>query len=366
MRKIGILTFSNAINYGAILQTYALQHFLSLNTECKVEVINYFTKFNKRELNPIQLKSSNFIKNILLKAYSVLFYIPLKKRIRSFVNFKTDYISCSKKIYHNEAELLRDIEIYDVYVSGSDQVFHPRIKDWRVYYLGFPKGHSKKIAYAPSFGISQITELEKKAILPYLRDFDALSSRELEGTKIISEILGLDVPQVCDPVFLLDALEWKKISIKPQIKSPYILVYDLNGGKRLLPIVNEVRNKTGLKVVWLTSNILNRFKEFRVINNAGPREFIGYIENAEYVITDSFHGTSFSLIFGKKIIPYIAMQSTSSRIVSLMSICGISDRIVFDSCNNVVMSELPVGYKQKLLHFVESSKKYLQNNVTSK
>lgn len=363
MRKIGILTFSNAINYGALLQTYALQHYLSLNSACKVEVINYFTKFNKQELNPIQLKSSNFIKDLLLKVYSFLFYIPLRKRVRSFIEFKRMYINNSKKIYNSEEELLCAIEKYDVYISGSDQVFHPKINDWRVYYLGFQKGNSKKVAYAPSFGISQITKQEQKIILPYLRDFDALSSRELEGTKIIREILGFDVPQVCDPVFLLDAKEWEKISIKPQIKSPYILVYDLNGGKKLLPIVDKIRNETGLSVVWLTSNILNRFKRCRIVNDAGPREFIGYIENAEYVVTDSFHGTSFSLIFGKKVIPYIAMQSTSSRIISLMSICGISERVVFDSEENIIMSELPTDYKQKLSLFIESSKTYLLNNV---
>lgn len=363
MRKIGILTFSNAINYGAILQTYALQYYLSSKVEGSVEVINYYTKFNKQELNPIQIKSSNFIKNILLKIYGLIFYIPLKRRINLFVQFRMHYINFSRQKYESEDKLINHIAKYDVYVSGSDQVFHPRIKDWRVYYLGFQKGSSRKVAYAPSFGISQITEQERNMIKPYLYDFDALSSREAEGVNIIFETLGLNVPQVCDPVFLMTADEWSKISVKPHIKHPYILVYDLNGGKNLLSIVNKIRNKTCLDVVWLTSNILNRFKECKIVNDAGPREFIGYIENAEYVVTDSFHGTSFSLIFGKKVIPYIALQSASSRLNSLMSICGISERIIFNTDDNIIMSDLPPDYKQKLYSFIKSSKIYLQNNV---
>lgn len=328
MKTIGILTFHTADNYGAVLQAYALQHFLSTHYNVKAEIINFSTPLLENEYKIFFLKSPNILKNIFYKIINFLFYSKLKHKKKKFVFFRTKVLYLSEKKYVSPEDLKNNIYPYDIFISGSDQVFNPKINYSDIYYLNFDKKNGKKVAYAPSFGISNFSEEITKRIKPYLDDFDSLSCRESQGAFYLSSIMQRDIPCVIDPVFLLSKKDWLKIAIKPNIKNNYIFVYDLNGGYKLLSLAKKVAESTGLDIYCCTSHITFRYSGVKCLYDLGPQDLLGYIANAEYVVTDSFHGTSLSIIMGTKFLSYIASPATSSRIKSILDILGLKTNIV--------------------------------------
>lgn len=314
-------------NYGAVLQAYALQHYIRKNSDHDVEVIDFTTKKHEKDNRIIQIPHNNLLYVFVSLFFQLLRFPSLKRRRNRTINFKNNYIRFSKR-YSDMSELLSHPPVKDIYISGSDQVFNPNGKYALVYYLAFDKKGGKKVAYAPSLGIEQFNDTQQQFIYQHIQDFDALSCRETVGAKFLSSLVGKDVPCVVDPTLLLSKEEWHSIAIKPTQNHKYIFVYDLNGAENLIYMAHELKKKHNLPIVCLTSKAHKFYKVDLQIYDAGPREFIGWIENAEYVITDSFHGTIFSLIFGKEFYTYIALEKTSSRIVNLLNECSISERII--------------------------------------
>ena len=323
MKKIGIFTYMQT-NYGAVLQAFALQHFLQIQGY-DAEIVDFTTKEHLVDHKVFKKYPTKWWKSFLLNGLSLVWYLPLRRREKRNLQFKKDYYHFTRR-YSDQEELLKDPPQKDVYISGSDQVFNLNSPYYQVYYLNFDKKGAKKIAYAPSFGISAFSEKMEATIRPLLNDFDALSCRETQGAEFISRIVGQVVPTVVDPVLLLSREEWS--SVAKHNNDEYILVYDLNGGDNLICIANSIKQQMGMPVYCITGNYLKRYKVDRVILDAGPAEFVGFFENASYVVTDSFHGTSFSIIFGKPFLTYIAVKETSGRITSLLERVGLSNRII--------------------------------------
>lgn len=363
IKKIGIITFHTADNYGAVYQTYALQNYIENNYNVKVEIIDFCTKKHLSAYNIFRRKSNSYIKNIVLQLITLFRYKQLHDKKEKFRVFRDKYFHLSEKKYQSEDELLNKIELYDIYITGSDQVFNPNNEFLRGYYLDFPKKNSKKIAYAPSFGISNFSDDISKKILPYLVDFDYLSCRESDGAKYMSSLLNKNIPVVVDPVFLLNKISWEKIMKIPKIDRKYIFVYDLCGGENLILLSQKIKKSTGLNIICATNNIRKRYNDCVSKYNIGPAELIGYINNAEYVVTDSFHGTSLSLILGTKVISYIALKHASGRLVSIMGQLGLTNQIVEDlnsfKIENIDFNE----YQSKLDNFISESKRFLLNSL---
>lgn len=330
IKKIGILTFHRAINYGAVLQAFALQEFISEKIKnSEVSVINFYTEL--QDTSYFQYSRLNWgLRKILI--YLVFQSRRAQKRKYKFDSFITKYLHLTER-YADEKKFLVSPPSFDIYITGSDQVFNPKNIYRDVYYLNFSKSvDCRKVAYAASLGVSSYAEEDRSTIQRYLSDFDSISCREKHGVDAIEQ-LGFKSSHVLDPVFLLNATEWKnKIKfnfLKNKLPSKYIFVYDLNGGTNLINKAKELSKITGLPIVCLTYNILQRYRLKYIFYNWGPEEFLYYLSNADYVVTDSFHGTAFSIVFRRSFFTYIALEKNSSRIYSLLDSLLLSDRIVF-------------------------------------
>ncbi len=360
-KQIGILTFHDSDNYGAVLQAYALQSYIYNNISSNVEILDYRKNLNANNVSSIfKGATHNPIKNVILNLLHFLQRNELKAIHEKFESFRNDYLKLSSKTYASEDDL-RYCETKDYYITGSDQVFNPRLPDYRAYYLDFVNGRGKKVAYAPSFGISTFSDDVTKQIMPLLTDFDAVSCREDTGAKYLAKILGTYIPVVFDPVFLLSKEEWTKVAITPS-EEKYLLVYCLSKGQsgKIDKLAKQIAKEENLKVITIGSTGVFSLKERIVV---GPREFVGYINKADFVLTDSFHGTSFSLIFGKRHLSFIANKAKGTRIETIMNSFGKSQEIIYDIDNYHFISDAIKSPHIIPNNDLNASKEYLKKHL---
>lgn len=362
-KRIGLLTFHTPDNYGAVYQAFALQHYISEELAENIEIIDFCTPKHLKAYSIFKKKSNNSIKDLLHRLIVATKYLQLKRKKRLFEQFRNNYFKLSKIRYKSEEEFLSHTGMYDTYIVGSDQVFNPYNEYFKAYYLAFDKRGKRKIAYAPSFGISNFTDEITGKILPYLKDFDSLSCREKQGAEYLSKIMDKDIPAVVDPVFFINQEVWKSVAVTPKEKQKYIFVYDLCGGEQLISIAKSIAKEKKMKVICATGRIRNNYKGVEVRFDIGPAEMLGYISDAEYVVTDSFHGTSLSLVMQKRVITYIALPHAASRIISIMDSLGTSNQIITDASTFNIENICFNDYKENLVQFVNSSKKYLQTTL---
>ena len=364
-KKILIFTYM-LNNYGAVLQSYALQSYLKKQGCNDVRVVNFETK-RHQQLNKIYKKrSSNFFIQLVFMILTTLKFSKLNRRKKRTALFKKKFMCFTQK-FQSQEQLFTHLPDADIFISGSDQVFNPNGLNKDVYYLDFPKGYGKKIAYAPSFGSFKGIDKVSQDIKRLLMDFDALSCRENEGSDYMSKLLSRPVLTVADPTLLLSKNEWKEISNTPKFDGNYILIYDLNGGESLICIAKKIQKRTGLKIICITDKVQKRYNVDKQIYDAGPSEFVGLIEMASYVVTDSFHGTMFSLIFNIPFYTYIAVPSSSSRILNILKRLNLLDRVIDfgkeETWNG--FDESIRNYNKEMNSFLLESKDFINKNICS-
>lgn len=319
--KAGIITFHRAINYGAVLQTYALQTALR-QMNIASEVIDY--RCPKIEENYREYRC----KDILRHAKPLLNFQYYRKN-QKFTHFLRRNICFSNICYRNHEELRETEPQYDTFVTGSDQVWNPFCTDWdTAFLLDFVSTSSKKNSYAASFGLLKIPPRWQNQCRQFLNDFHGLSVREQQGREIIQQALGKTAAVHLDPVFLLSHDEWKSIAKIPGKKN-YILVYLMQNSRLLLDFAAELSRKTGCGIVMIQSG-LRRPIHAKYIRCAGPEDFVGCIANAEYVVTNSFHGTAFSIIFHKNLFVGLLDESSpvNSRLENILDFFKLKDRLI--------------------------------------
>lgn len=329
MKKVGIITFSWAHNYGALLQTYALQKKISENNE--VKIINFKKKEYINQYKLIPHISGSFSKKIKGSLKSILFFNKNLKRYLKFSKFINNNI-CFTELYNTEDELKENPPKYDVYITGSDQVWNPRIVGELsdAYTLNFGDETIKRISYAASVGNSLQILQNIESFTRKLSILDYISVREEDAKNELSKIINKNIQVVLDPTLLLTKEEWEdNIYNNKKVKEKYILAYVVEEDAEYNKIVNELSIKTGLKVIHFEKRN-NKYNN--VLKNAyteGPLEFVNYIKNAEYVVATSFHATIFSVIFNKKffIIPH---KKTGARVTNILNKLGISGRTFYN------------------------------------
>jgi hypothetical protein len=355
--KIGIYTFFRG-NYGAILQAYSLQKTVNeLFPDSEVQIVDFKTEKIEKLEKIFRFRSANPFKNVIWLICTLFRYRQIKKKTDSFIDFKRRFNYTSR--YSSTSELLNNPPLLDVHLTGSDQVFNPNRKYRDVYYLNFKKGNARKIAYAPSFGVNQFSDEDKQYIKKMLTDFDVLSCRETDGAQQMSSIIGKTIPQVLDPVFLTSVEDWRSMETKPRINNKYVLVYSLKNTKISLDFAKK--HYPDHTIVLLSPNDLRFYSGCEHIYYPGPCDFIGLIDNAEAIVTDSFHGTAFSIIFEKEFKTIITRPEVSSRIVSLLNSLGLEDHILCPygkSSNNTSIS-----YKPVLDQMISDSKQFLSQSI---
>lgn len=326
--KIGILTFHNALNYGAALQAYALSFFLH-NKGHDVEIINYINAKMLKELDVWDQVRS--IHNPIDKAYA-LFRVPIRKKQRVvFDSFLKSKVKLSGPIISSSAQLESISERYQAILVGSDQVFNINGTGGDLnFFLKFYHGNGKKVAYAPSFGLLKVEDNLAKEIGSLLISFDALSVRDASSVSVVRSLTGLEPQIVLDPTLLIDETEWHRFAIHPKISKRYILVYSF--GSTHLEALAEAKARE-IDGVVLNVNRLFPALSDRVLRVISPsvQEFVGLFSGAEYVVTNSYHGLMFSLIFKKQfslfINEYQGAEGTNTRFFSLGQKLGISSSI---------------------------------------
>lgn len=326
--KLGLVTIHNVSNYGAVLQAFALQEVLS--RKGSVEIINYDNRHVSRSLDLIRLKPSFHGALGAGKDFFRLF--PRKRAITKFKSFiKSNF---KQTVTFTREQLERGgAPTYDYYVAGSDQIWNPdcisSIGEFDpIYFLTFAPREAQKISFSSSMGAYKINPKDENILKDYLSSFKHISVREAGTQKVLTELLNRKVDHVLDPSLLLSGEEWiQKFNIQRNSEEKYILLYTIPKMSQIREAVEYVSRKLNLKVIALDQNLSAGAKVDKHIRDAGPLEFLHLFANAEFVVTDSFHGVCFSLNFQK---PFIAVApgKNVNRMESLLSKVGLENRII--------------------------------------
>ncbi|MBE0471040.1 MAG: polysaccharide pyruvyl transferase family protein [Methyloprofundus sp.] len=328
--KIALITIQNANNYGAVLQTFAMQEILKKYGE--VDVLNYENRHISRSFDLIRLKP-NF-HGLLGAGKDLCRLFPRYRAINKFKKFISQKINLTENLNYGDL-VAGKANGYDIYVAGSDQIWNPVCVSDKGqidlgYFLNFVPKEAKKISYASSMGGHLYTAEESQIVKRLLADFDHLAVREKNTQTNLMKLLGRPVEHVLDPTLLLNKQAWLKsldIEEKKDKQEKYILLYTVPKMPLIKQAVDFYSKKLGIKVISLEQGLSAGAKVNRQVRDAGPKEFIELFASAEFIITDSFHGTCFALNLEK---PFVAVSPDkhANRIESLLGLVGLEQRIV--------------------------------------
>jgi hypothetical protein len=332
--KIGILTYHRAHNYGALLQAYALQNFL-LGLGHEVSIIDYWPEYHSSDyvIFPkypwMSFKSK--IKRILLFCIG---FIKIFKRRNGYIRFAIEQFKLTKHPLFVTPEMVNTAS-YDLVIYGSDQIWtnqkHNSYKFTgfdEVYFGSYPGTLQKKISYAASMGVIDLSIEDCLFLERTLKKFHAISVREIELEKVIRERCNCEASLVLDPVFLLTKEKWRTLIPNIPPKKKYIFLYHLLHSEDAILLTKRLEDYFGYKVLEIPGTNVNPcLISSRYRQTESPFGFLSLISNAEYVISTSFHGMAFSLIFEKQFYA-LGMGANSGRATSLLSLLGIQNRYI--------------------------------------
>lgn len=374
--NIGTLTFHITSNYGALLQAYALQVVLA-RMGYSSEIINYQFPGSENLLCHKLSDCKTLKKKIhLLKDFIWCLTGPVgygrRLRILRSIDFIKNYIPVSEKVYSSYLDLLKEATDYDAYITGSDQVWNPDLKETsdNAYLLEFvPEGRTI-ISYAASFGVPELPIEQAATYGRALRKFDHISVREQEGVEIVRRVTENKKAQlVLDPTMLLTRDHWLNLATCKTKHKKYILCYFLDDFEQSRNFVDDLQQQYGLPVLYIGFNKKYLFNpKIELVSGAGPREFLGLFANASIVVTNSFHGTVFSILFRKSFYSVLGINSLrramNGRMSSLADRLYLNDRIC--EVKNIKLIPQPIDYEkiEKLLNEErEKSMEFLKKSL---
>ena len=381
-KKVGMAINYDYPDYGGMLQAYASFRKIrdlgykpeainnyALSSDIKKRKMRYFAQ-NILDPSIVKEKSQIVFKKIRQKLNGQL-RENLGKRYAAFDQFYQQKFTVSKE-YASWTELSEGCRGYRAVVVGSDQLWLPSNIAGDYYTLSFVPDDIKKIAYATSFGVSKIAKGQEKKARAYLSRIDFLSAREESGQKIIKDHTGRDVPLVCDPALLLTADEWdEEATTGKLINEPYIFCYFMGNNPWQRGFVKSLKKLTGCKIVALLhlDQYIRSDEEYvdYAPYDVSPADFVNLVKNANYICTDSFHGTVFSIIYKRDFFTFKrfsdkATLSTNSRIDTLLGRMGLQDRLVKESYTAKDMLSRKIdqnAVQSRLAAFREESLKYM-------
>lgn len=332
MMNTKTITSHDVYNYGASLQAFSLQQFL-IENQIYNEIIDYKPIYSRARYNFWYVSPKYKYSSIKLLWFPICLLLAPKRfktyrRKKNFDKFTKEYLRLTSKRYYDYESLKADNLKADAFIVGSDQVWNSDHFNGRdpANYLSFVRKGVRKISYAASFGMDHINAGYEDLVKNNLSTFDYITVRESHALTILSN-MGLIGKQVVDPTLLHDKEWWNKYC-KEAPSEKYILVYDFGNSSVIRDVAKKIADKKGLKIYSINDFTIHRYADVN-INDAGPFEFISLIKGAKYFISNSFHGTIFSLIFE---IPFYVVKRTqgnvNSRMESLLHMFGLSNRII--------------------------------------
>lgn len=343
--KSCIITFQSANNYGAVLQAYALQKFLNDNF-CKTKILDYHNyNIDQSYQRP---KFSSFFKKPKNTVFRLTQSILYKGKNRKTELFRKEYLPLTS--FYDMSTIDDASDIADVFITGSDQVWNYLIiGNDPTYFLDFAE-KKIKCSYAASFGISELPDERIDFYKKMIGNLDYCSVREEAGVEIIRKLCDKPVSVMPDPTLLVSKNDWEKMCVFPKSSKKYILVYKITKADRLLEFAKSLSQKTGMPIIYIP-NDLKSGSVGKLKLNVGPQEWLGYVHNAEYVVTNSFHGTVFSILFGKKFFSEVSekVNPSTSRLKSLLKLFNMEHRTISRFNEAMLQDEIKVSDVNEVL-----------------
>ena len=329
--KVQVITRHTPINYGSLLQAIATQKIFEASG-CECQIIDYFrTDEEYGEIERTILKNKkNWNSSLIKRAFYLGLRVPASIHAgNKFRAMQQKYLHLTPRYSSNE-ELREKIDDADYYVTGSDQVWG-KIACGQYdssYFLDFVKDDSKKMSFASSMGHATSTPEEEKLFVESIRKYKHVAVRE-DSAKEYFRGLGIPAEQVLDPTLMVDSSEWRQMEgQKPNGK--YVLIYQIHNDKKLGKYAKEYAVKKGLPLIRVSQNFHQIYLEgkFRYVPDVS--DFLTLIDNADTLVTDSFHGTAFAINLNTNFVEILPNTNTGSRNQSILRLLGLTDRIVSD------------------------------------
>lgn len=362
--KIGILTFPNSTSYGAVLQMYALYRAVE-KLGHEAEIINYQNTYMKAEGHTQAIRRAGALhKKLRLWARRIVHV----RQTLVFRRFEKKMAMHPEHPFSDPKKLAEISRRYQKVICGSDQVWNPGItQNDMSYFLDFCGEKTERVSYAPSFGIAEFSQDFQERIRRETEKFRHLSVREREGKQLLESLLGREIPLVLDPTFLLTKEEWTELEKKyPTAEEGYILYYTVFSSRRLFRFCLDLAEKSNKKVVIVGGNPLRQLRNknaaVRYAWDLAPEEWLYLLHHASCVVTNSFHGTAFSIHYEKDF--YLEYSSdTNSRLEQIVRISGLENRVVGADGD---AAEEPIDYvtvNRRLAEMREQSLSYLKESL---
>ena len=355
IKTIGIITFHRSYNYGSALQAYALKEYLK-KIGFYASVIDYtdlndFEQYRLFRFHSYHKSPASFFSDIAFLGAHM-------KRKRNFELFAQKYMNLTPKRYYNCQSLIELNDQFDAFICGSDQIWNLDCTNGinPAFFLAFAGNQKRRIAYAPSLAHTSFKKDYSHELVPYLERIDFLSVREHESISYLEQIARREVKQVVDPTLLLEYEDYE-VLIKSNVnKQKYLFVYMLEDNPKMIQYCLDFAKQNKLDICYLTPRCYFNIAG-KNLYGISPNDFLSYLKNASYVITNSFHATVFSIIFKKKFVTF-STASSASRMENLLHILGIEDRLHCDSILKDIDFE---DVDSKLKKYRCCSKQYLED-----
>lgn len=365
--KIGIITIHSAYNYGSALQAVATCEAINNFTNHQSEIINYQPD---SIMSMYSLKLSENLASVKALLKYMLAYRSRTRKKKVFDKFWKESNCLSEKRYISNEQLCLANSEYDCFVVGSDQVWNPDIVKhaFPSFCLAFADKEKTKMSYASSFGVDSIDCVKLEYLNRKLQGFTSISVREEQAKALLNNMNQQKTTIVCDPVFLISKEDWIKKVKAFELPREYILVYCVEQNKSFRNKIRDIGLKLDLPIVDIgtSTNPLNYVGMHS--DSVGPGEFLYALQNASYVITNSFHGTAFSIIFEKHFI--VKAHSTRGiRMKSLLEKVDMRNKLVSgdETVDELISSLHEQAHKENskrlLIDYIQESRNFLVSSL---
>lgn len=347
MKKVGIITFHTALNYGAVLQTYALQTFLTEHRISNV-ILDYHCPYLDVCYKPFYVSDGKVLNSLVR---GVLFGRTILKKRKVFQSFVSEKLVLSKKYLTNE-EIEQVREQYRYFITGSDQVWSPISAGFdETYFLPFARDNQKH-SYAASIGTANLTEDQILEFRRRLKGFKQISVRESSACRLIEQIdESKQIYIHVDPTLLLSQIQWNQLTQGPGKQEPYLLLFNVEKPINDVAYAKKLARERGLKLVYINERTVIKDKKIEYIKAPSPEQFLTLFANASVVVTNSFHGTVFSVIFKREFFVELDNQRQRNiRIEALLSKVKILDREIRASYENETFGSIDWDIAEEVLN----------------
>lgn len=381
-KSVGIITLYYMSNsHGGVLQAYALQKTINSFDYC-AEQLSYLKIPDEGVLETMVTKIIQTVRRTVVERHiSILiqnfmtfivcnYYIKnnIKRYTNNFTSFNIKNIPSSQK--YSNSNISNASSRYDIFVTGSDQVWNP-IWFYKPYFLDFVPDTKPKIAYAASISLSSLTNEQYALMKPLVSRINHISVREKNAIDLLKGMTTQNIEWVLDPTLLLTVSEWNAVSKDHNIKKPFILVYLLGDNKKNRQCAEKFAKEKGFLIVtmpFITTQRIWQLSYGDLHCYGGPDTFISLIRDAEYIITDSFHTVVFSIIFKKRFVVLKRNADTevgamNERLYSLFEITGMGQQLVSANMNELKEQIENINYDgvdERIAFWREKSLKWLK------